>query len=314
MRYVDRDAKPDVKHEYRVIAVNGVGLKSEPSAPAGQGVDGFAGKRVVFLGDSITQSGGYLTFLTYYLEKLNPKKDFDILGLGLASETLSGLSEEGHAGGKFPRPCLFERLGRLLDKAKPEIVFACYGMNDGIYQPLDDARFMAFKKGVTKLIDQCKEAGVKEVYLITPPIYDFTPKGNEFNYDAVLTAYARWESELKFQGVRVIDLHAAMRKARDSRTEPFSKDRVHPGDEGHLLMARTILAAIGVIPPEETLADIKMDALYKLVAEKRALRSAQWMKHIGYTREAVVAPQPLGTVEADAAKIQEKIEALRRAR
>ena len=38
------------------------------------------------------------------------------------------------------------------------------------------------------------------------------------------------------------------------------------------------------------------------------------MKHIGYTREAVVAPQSLGTVEADAAKIQQKINALRRAR
>jgi hypothetical protein len=38
------------------------------------------------------------------------------------------------------------------------------------------------------------------------------------------------------------------------------------------------------------------------------------MKHIGYTREIIVAPQPLGTVEADAAKIQDKIDALRRAK
>jgi lysophospholipase L1-like esterase len=281
---------------------------------AAQDVNAVAGKRVVFLGDSITQSGGYVTFITYYLEKLHPKKDFDILGLGLASETLSGLSEDGHAGGKFPRPCLFERLGRLLDKAKPEVVVACYGMNDGIYQPLDDARFSAFKKGVAKLIEQCKEAGVKEVYLITPPIYDFTPKDKEFNYDSVLTAYAKWETELKVPGVRVIDLHTAMRKARETRTEPFSKDRVHPGDDGHLLMARTVLTALGVKLPDEGVADIKKDPLYKLVAEKRALRSGQWMKHIGYTREAVVAPQPLGTVEADAAKLQEKIDNLRRAR
>lgn len=291
--------------------VNGVQSQSAPVAAPG--VDAVAGKRVVFLGDSITQAGGYVSFTTYYLEKLHPAKNFDILGMGLASETLSGLSEDGHAGGKFPRPCLFERLGRLLDKAKPEVVFACYGMNDGIYQPLDDARFTVFKKGVAKLIDQCKEAGVKEIYLITPPIYDFTPKDKEFNYDTVLTAYAQWLTELKTPGVRVVDLHIAMRKARDARAEPFSKDRVHPGDEGHLLMARAVLAALGVKPREETVAAIKNDPLYKLVAEKRALRSGQWMKHVGYTREAVVAPQPLGTVEADAAKTQEKIDALRRA-
>jgi lysophospholipase L1-like esterase len=274
--------------------------------------DSLAGRRVVFLGDSITQAGGYVGLVDYYLEKLHPDKGFDILGLGLASETLSGLSEEGHAGGKFPRPCLFERLGRVLEKAKPEVVFACYGMNDGIYQPLDRDRFAAFQKGVTKLIEQCQAAGVKQVFLITPPIYDHTPKAGEVDYDGVLSEYAKWELTLRVPGVTVIDLHTAMRKARDDRTEPFSKDKVHPGDDGHLLIARTILAALGVKAPDESLATIKADPLFKLVEQKRALRSAAWMRHVGYTREKTVKPEPLGTAEADAAKLQEKIDALRR--
>jgi lysophospholipase L1-like esterase len=224
------------------------------------------------------------------------------------------LSEDGHAGGKFPRPCLFERLGRLLEKAKPDVVFACYGINDGIYQPLDADRFAAFKKGVTKLVEQCKEVGVKEVYLVTPPIYDFTPKADEFNYDTVMVEYAKWEVKLKIPAVRVIDLHTAMRKSRDARTEPFSKDRVHSGDDGHLLIARTVLAALAVKVPDEAVTDVQKDPLYKLVAEKPAKRSAQWMKHIGYTRETTIKPEPLGTVEVDAAKLQEKIDALRRAK
>jgi lysophospholipase L1-like esterase len=277
-----------------------------------QDANALAGKRVVFLGDSITQAGGYVGFTTYYLEKLHPQKDFDVLSLGLASETLSGLSEEGHAGGKFPRPCLFERLDRLLEKAKPDAVFACYGINDGIYQPLDKDRFAAFQKGVTKLIEQCKKAGVKQIFLITPPIYDFTPKAGEFNYDAVMTEYAKWETALKVSGVTVIDLHTAMRKARDGRTEPFSKDKVHPGDDGHLLMAKTILAALGVKVPDESLAEIKTDPLFKLVEQKRGMRSAAWMKHIGYTREKTVKPEPLGTTEVDAAKLQEKIDVQRK--
>src|SRR6187399_944875 len=141
-----------------------VALSSALAAPlAAQDAESLAGKRVVFLGDSNTQAGGYVNFTTYYVEKLYPKKDFDVIGLGLASETLSGLSEDGHAGGKFPRPCLFERLDRVLEKARPEIVVACYGMNDGIYQPLDAERFAAFQKGVTKLLDRCKKAGVKQV-------------------------------------------------------------------------------------------------------------------------------------------------------
>ena len=102
-----------------------------------QNVETLAGKKAVFLGDSITQAGGYITFTEYYLDKLYPQKNFDIYGLGLSSETVSGLSEKNHAGGAFPRPCLFERLGRLLERVKPDVVFACYGINDGIYKPLD---------------------------------------------------------------------------------------------------------------------------------------------------------------------------------
>ena len=275
-------------------------------------VDALAGKRIVFLGDSITQAGGYVGVTTYYLERLYPEKNFDVLGLGLSSETLSGLSEDGHAGGKFPRPCLFERLGRLLDKANPDIVFACYGINDGIYQPLHKERFAAFQKGVEKLISQCKTAGVGQIYIVTPPIYDFTPKKGELDYDAVMTEYAKWELALNTPGVRVIDLHSAMRKARDGRTTPFSGDKVHPGDDGHLLIAKTILAALGVKVPDETTATIKADPLFRLVERKRTTRSDAWMRHIGYTREQMVEPRTLGNVEAEAANIQEKIDLLRR--
>ena len=35
-------------------------------------------------------------------------------------------------------------------------------------------------------------------------------------------------------------------------------------------------------------------------------------KHVGYTYEKTVEPELLGSVEADAAKVQEKIDALRR--
>ncbi len=281
-------------------------------AARAQGVDVLAGRRVAVLGDSITQGGGYVSFMAYYLEKQYPQKAFDLYGLGLSSETLSGLSEEGHAGGKFPRPCLFERLGRLLEKVMPEVVFACYGMNDGIYQPLDEGRFGAFKKGVERLISQCQAAGVKQIYLITPPIYDFPPGQPGFNYDAVLTAYAAWEMTLKTSGAQVIDLHTPMAKVRAGRAEVFSKDRIHPGEEGHLLMARTILAGAGVRVPEQDVSAIKADPLYKLVAQRRALRSSAWMSHIGYTREKTVEPQPLGQAEAEAAKLQAQIDDLQK--
>lgn len=284
------------------LASSAFAQKAEPTA------ESLAGKRVVFLGDSITQGGAYVSFAAYYLEKLHPRKRFEIFGLGLSSETLSGLSEKNHAGGRFPRPCLFERLGRLLEKVKPEIVFACYGMNDGIYQPLEETRFQAFKDGVTKLIEQCQAAGVKRIYLITPPSYCFPRITKGFNYDTVLAAYAEWETALNKPGVRVIDLHTPMSQAGDG---VFSRYRVHPAEDGHLFMAKTILSAIGATPTDEPLATIKADPLYQQVNALRRLRSDRWRRHVGYTREKTVKPQPLGDTEAEAAKIREKIDALK---
>src|SRR5205807_8874522 len=104
--------------------------------------------------------------------------------------TVSGLSEEGHAGGQFPRPDLHERLGRVLKATRPDLVFACYGMNDGIYLPLDEGRFSKFRAGMEWLHAQVKKAGAAIIH-VTPPTFDEL-KGGDPGYSAVLGKYSEW--------------------------------------------------------------------------------------------------------------------------
>jgi hypothetical protein len=111
--------------------------------------------------------------------------------------------------------------------------------------------------------------------------------------------------------MHIIDLHTAMRKARDARKEPFSGDRVHPGDDGHLLMAQTILEGIGVKITDESPADIAANPLFQKVNQLGKHRSTSWMKNIGYTREKTVSPQPLGDTEKLATSMQAEIDSLR---
>ena len=61
-------------------------------------------RRVVFLGDSITYSGQYVEFVEAFLRLNDPALRCEFLDLGLPSETVSGLSEPGHAGGQLPPP------------------------------------------------------------------------------------------------------------------------------------------------------------------------------------------------------------------
>src|SRR5947209_219100 len=116
-------------------------------------------RRVVFLGDSITYSGQYVEFLEAYLRVRDPAPHREFLDLGLPSETVSGLSEPGHAEGQFPRPDLHERLDRVLAKTRPDLVVACYGMNDGIYHPFGEERFQRFQEGIRFLRGRAVASG-----------------------------------------------------------------------------------------------------------------------------------------------------------
>ena len=124
--------------------------------------------RILVLGNSITQDGRYVSIMEYELFKNYPQADIDLISIGLSSETVSGLTEPGHP---YPRPNLHDRLDRALQTLMPKTVFACYGMNDGIYHPQSPERFQAYQNGIRKLIEKVHAIGARLI-LLTPPIFD----------------------------------------------------------------------------------------------------------------------------------------------
>jgi len=235
----------------RLICFAGL-LALVPPVRAAEPVSLFppAAKRVVFLGDSITYAGQYVEDIAAYQQARFPGHPVNLIDVGLPSETVSGLSEPGHADGKFPRPDLHERLARVLAKTRPDLVFACYGMNDGIYLPLDAARFLAYRDGIEWLHAQVTQAGAPIIH-VTPTVFDEV-KGGHAGYEAVLTAYSAWLVSQRTNGWDVIDLHTPMKQylaAQRARDPEFAltKDGIHPGDLGHWLMAQAILEHLGVM-------------------------------------------------------------------
>ncbi len=63
-------------------------------------------RRIVFLGNSITYSGQYISYVEAFYRLKHPDRDLEWINVGLPSETVSGLSEDNHANGAFPRPDL----------------------------------------------------------------------------------------------------------------------------------------------------------------------------------------------------------------
>ncbi len=322
-----------MKHSFpeRSLVVLCILLASWGSAHAAEPL--LANKRVLWLGDSITEAGDYVTFVEYYLEKRYPADRFDVISIGLASETASCLSEKTHP---FPRPCVQERLQRALALVKPQVVVACYGMNDGIYHPQSTERMEAFQQGIEKLGAAVHAAGA-EMILLTPPPFDALPikakvvpkNAADFgfmapyeSYDSVLADYAEWEMRLPKSEATVIDLHGPMdayiakQRASDAGFSFAKKDGIHPDAEGHLLMARILLRGLGISVRDgdlqTELRTIQGDPLYELIKEQREMRSDGWLKYVGYTRGETVKSDSVTYVEKRNLELQAKTDVMRR--
>ncbi len=287
-------------------------------------------KRVLIMGNSITQHGHYVDFMEYYLRKQYPNTKLDIVSIGLSGETVSGTSEGGR---KFPRPNVRARLNDALNEIKPDLVLACYGMNDANYSPLDSLRFKEYKKGILEMKSKVEALGAQLV-LMTPTIFDPNPVENRvsqegefheywhpyYKYNDVLTRYSDWLLSLETENLKVIDLHhylnpilANMKRIKADST--FIPDGVHPNKIGHFYMAQKILKdlypEVSIENPVSEIERLKSDLLYGLVCKRRKLRSEGWRNYIGYTKGGIVKSDDILSTKAEVKKLDAAIETLK---
>jgi lysophospholipase L1-like esterase len=267
-------------------------------------------QRVLVLGDSITHAGGWVSNLAAWMEREG--LDAEVINCGLPSETVSGLSEAGHAGGKFPRPDLHQRLDRVLRLVRPDVVIACYGMNCGIYQPLDEERFVKFKNGIERLHAASEKAGAKIVHM-TPPIYGGPPgkkrPAGEVDYDAVLQAYSDWLLAKRADGWFVIDVHGAMKRALEERRKTdrsfaFAADAVHPGPEGHFVMAQAVIEALGDHKPD---LSQRLEAYLPDVTKRMQILRDAYLAAAGHERPGMKPGLSVAEAEAKARLITDSL-------
>lgn len=286
--------------------------------PASAAEDAFPlkAKRILFLGDSVTAAGGFVNMieLQLRLHSVEPMPEF--VNAGLPSETCTGLTEPDHP---FPRPDVHERLDRALAAVKPDVVVACYGMNDGIYYPFSEERFQKYQEGINRLIEKVHGSGAKLV-LMTPPPFDamplqaagkLLPAGQEKyswfavyeNYDEVIQKYAKWLLDQKDRVDMVVDLYtpsmAFWKQQRE--TDPsftVAPDGVHCNSEGHRSIAEAILKAWGV----ESWRPVSAEML-QLANQKGTILHDSWLSRIGHKRPGMAEGLPFEKAVEKAAEI-----------
>ena len=309
---------------------------AQATTPAADSLPGLEKvHRVVFVGDSITFDGEYVDNIQTYLLMRFPRSQVELINVGQSSETVSGLSEPGFAKNRFPRPDLHVRLMAILEKTKPDLVVASYGMNDGIYQPFDEAYFKKFQDGMRWLHETVVKSGAKIIH-VTPTMFDYPvlktkvldtgAKGlTPFDpaYDDVLDRYSKWLVDQRRQGWDVVDVHGTMRQmtAQHRKTDPaytLTRDGIHPSDAGCWVMAREILlhwgapADIARMDSIEPLLEGQPQGnnLLALVRQQQHILRDAWLSEAGHLYPGHKKGMPLPEAQKHAAELAQKIRAL----
>jgi lysophospholipase L1-like esterase len=197
--------------------------------------------RLAIIGDSITEQRLYSQFVEAYLVACAGRPDLNVFQFGWSGET----------AGEF-----LSRLTNDLILFQPTVATTCYGMNDGEYGPYTDAIGLAYETNMRGVVTGLQNLGVQTIVIGTPGAvdstyfrYGTTPDIYNQNLGELAAIDQRLAAEL---GQPFAELHALMSntmvRAKATLGEGYDvcgTDGVHPGPNGHLIMAYAFLQALG---------------------------------------------------------------------
>lgn len=258
------------------------------------------GDRVVFLGNSITDGGHYHSYIWLYYMTRFPDMRLRIMNAGIGGDCVSNMYK------RFDEDVLIKN---------PTVLAVTFGMNDSGYFEYNEANPQQF---ADKKVKECYDnylllekrlqnlQGVKIVLLGSSP-YDQTAQfeGNLFKKknDAMLRIVDFQEASAKQNHWDFLDFNRPMTAINEKgqQTNPAfticGEDRVHPDNDGHMVMAYLFLKAQGFAGKK--VANISIDAPAKKIksaenCEITGLQISPSVVRFNYMAKAL--PYPLDTI------------------
>ena len=202
-----------------------------------------ANARLAIIGDSITEQKLYSKFIETYILACAGRTDVKCFQFGWSGERADGF---------------VNRAENDLAVFMPTVATTCYGMNDGTYVPYNDSIGATYERNMRNAIAKMQASGVKTMVLGSPGGVDTkyytkassTPDQYNDNLAHLRDIDQKLASEFHTGYANVHDeMVAAMTKAKGALGADYDvcgRDGVHPGSNGHLLMASAFLKGLGL--------------------------------------------------------------------
>lgn len=256
--------------------------------------------RWVLIGDSITHDGRYVEYVKLFLATRFPDRGITLINAGISGDSVGGA---------------LRRYEWDIAPARANEATIMLGMNDvgrDNYkegEPSEEtlsrrkASLDGYRKNLTDLIARLKADDIR-ITLVTPSPYDDTAKLGTPNLpgcNAGLASVSEIVREVGQQaGVPVIDLHTPMTalNLEKQQAEPaftlIGNDRVHPGPEGHMVMATLLLKGLDA---PQVVSDVSVDAASLQVARSENADTSKPTKttdgHLEFRIHSHALPFPL---------------------
>lgn len=219
------------------------------------------GERVVFVGNSITHGGHYHSFIWLYYMTRFPNSPVTIMNAGIGGDSAWDIKK---------------RLEEDVFSKNPTYMTMTFGMNDVGYHDFwkENAQELAqrqirksFESFQAIELRMLKASGVTKVMIGGSP-YDETSKVENTVFptknDALLKVNDFQHASAEKNGWGFVDLNRPMLEInqREQQKDPLfalcGVDRIHPDNDGHLVMAYLFLKAQGLAG--EKVAEVALDA------------------------------------------------------
>lgn len=260
--------KPNVKRT--LISLVLIGMMAVPAASQHLIPQFKAGDKVALVGDSITHGGHYHSYVWLYYMTRFPDMPLTFYNCGVGGDTASNI--------------LYRMYADVLSK-EPTYITLTFGMNDTGYmdtynredsQILSDAKVKASLDDFVSIADILgKDAADAQIVMIGGSPYDETSTFNDNaligKNDAICRIIDAQRLEAEDRGWSFVDFNTPMveiglaQQAEDPKFSFSRQDRIHPDQDGQMVMAYLFLKAQGLAGRK--VAHIDIDARRAKVRE-----------------------------------------------
>jgi len=258
------------------------------------------GDRIAFVGNSITDGGHYHSYIWLYYMTRFPMSPMWMMNCGIGGDTAENI---------------YARLDGDVFAKRPNVITLTFGMNDsGYFQYNGDNAEEFGKKQVEnsrqnflKIEKRLKELVDTRIVMIGTSPYDQTSTFNEGAFrkknDYMQQIVAFQDSAARANGWEMVDFNQPMldinsrEQAKDPKYTLIGNDRVHPDNDGHMVMAYIFLKAQGMAGKK--VADVEIDAKSKKVVKSENCEISNLLcnrGHMTFDYLAESLPYPLDTI------------------